>query len=388
MRKIWNFFKKVLLFVLNPRLLLCLGIGWIITNGWSYIILAFGTFLDIKWMIAVGGGYVAFLWFPMSPEKIATVAIAIALLRILFPNDIKTLGVLKQLNHKVKAEYMKIVNKRNKTLKNPEFINGVLLYKFGENIYKLEVPFFNIYTAVYIVKNGKNAFIIDCADSTLDAQNYILPTLKEIGVENEWVKGIFLTHGHGDHIGGLPLILKECKNAKIYGFARPNIEFPEDRFYSVCDGEIIEENIKVLLLEGHDKQNGGYIYLPSKTLFSGDSIELYGLNAYGLLVRHPKLYLESILKLKKEKINHIFASHKFVPLGSDAIGKRASKRYIKCAKKCLMDMIDFVEEKGKIGITDTKELQSLFIKERGKIYKNFPTANFEIIIDAVKNEYK
>ncbi len=387
MRKIWSFFKKVLLFVLNPRLLLCLGIGWIITNGWSYIILALGTFLDIKWMIAVGGGYVAFLWFPMSPEKIATVAIAIALLRILFPNDTKTLGVLKQLNHKVKAEYMKIANKRNKTLKNPIDINGASLYKFGENIYKLEVPFFNIYTAVYIVKNGKNAFIIDCADSTLDAQNYILPTLKEIGVENEWVKGIFLTHGHGDHIGGLPLILKECKNAKIYGFARPNIEFPEDRFYSVCDGEIIEENIKVLLLEGHDKLNGGYLYLPSKTLFSGDSIELYGLDVYGLLVRHPKLYFESLLRLKKEKINNIFAAHNLVPLGSEAIGRRASKRYIKCAKECLLDMVDFAKMRCKEGVTETAEIMALFVKERSKIYKNFPTANFEIIIEAVKREY-
>ena len=329
----------------------------------------------------------AFLWFPMSPEKLATVAISIALLRILFPNDTKTLGVLKQLNHKVKAEYMKIVNKRNVTLKNPEVVNGAPLYKFGENIYKLEVPFCDIYTAVYIVKNGENAFIIDCADSSADAENFILPALKEIGVKNESVKGIFLTHGHGDHIGGLPFMARECKNAKIYGFARPNIEFSEDRFKIVFDGEIIEENIKVLLLEGHDKHNGGYLHLPSKTLFSGDSIELYGLDVYGLLVRHPKLYLESLSKLKKEKINNIFAAHNLVPLGSEAIGRWASKRYLKCAKECLLDMVDFVKIKSKEGVTETAEIMALFIKERGKIYKDFPTANFEIIIEAIKREY-
>lgn len=94
--------KKILAFILNPRLLLCVAIGWMITNGWSYLMFGFGTYFDIGWMIAVSGAYLAFLWFPMSPEKIATFAIAIALLRFLFPNDTKTLGVLRELRQKAK----------------------------------------------------------------------------------------------------------------------------------------------------------------------------------------------------------------------------------------------------------------------------------------------
>ena len=94
--------KKVLLFIANPRLLLCFGLGWIITNGWSYILLAVGTWLGSGWMMAVAGGYMAFLWFPFTPEKLITVAIAMALLRFLFPNDQKTLGVLKNMYAKLK----------------------------------------------------------------------------------------------------------------------------------------------------------------------------------------------------------------------------------------------------------------------------------------------
>ena len=97
--------KKILQFLLNPRLLLCLGIAWLITNGWSYILLAIGTACDIEWMTYVAGGYVAFLWVPISPEKIATAAIAIFLLKLLFPNDKKTLGVLKNLHQKAKAAW-------------------------------------------------------------------------------------------------------------------------------------------------------------------------------------------------------------------------------------------------------------------------------------------
>ena len=94
---------KVLQFITNPRFLLCFGLGWIITNGWSYILFALGMALDIGWMKAVAGAYLAFLWLPISPEKIATCAIAIALLRWLFPNDQKTLAVLRDILNKAKA---------------------------------------------------------------------------------------------------------------------------------------------------------------------------------------------------------------------------------------------------------------------------------------------
>ena len=99
--------KRILLFISNPRLLLCLLIGWMITNGWSYILLGVGTFFEIYWMIAVSSAYLAFLWFPFSPEKLVTLAIALALLRWLFPNDKKTLAVLRTMYQKVKDAFQR-----------------------------------------------------------------------------------------------------------------------------------------------------------------------------------------------------------------------------------------------------------------------------------------
>ena len=97
--------KKALQFIANPRLILCFMIGWMITNGWSYILFGLGTYLGIEWMIAVGGAYMALLWLPFTPEKIITCAIAIALLRWLFPNDKKTLAVLRGWYEKAKAAF-------------------------------------------------------------------------------------------------------------------------------------------------------------------------------------------------------------------------------------------------------------------------------------------
>lgn len=104
-KKIKEKLKKLIGFLLNPRLLLCFGIGWMITNGWSYIMLGIGVFYEIEWMIAVASAYLAFLWLPFTPEKIATLAIALVLLRWLFPRDQKTLAVLKHLLQKTKEAF-------------------------------------------------------------------------------------------------------------------------------------------------------------------------------------------------------------------------------------------------------------------------------------------
>lgn len=71
--------------IFNWRFLVCFGIAWMITNGWSYLVFGIGTLTKTAWMIAVGGAYLAFLWLPISPEKVVTVAIALFLVRRLFP---------------------------------------------------------------------------------------------------------------------------------------------------------------------------------------------------------------------------------------------------------------------------------------------------------------
>ena len=108
--KIKKWIKTVIGFILNPRLLLCFGIAWMITNGWAYIVLGLGIFLNSVWMQAIAGAYLGLLWIPMTPEKIITVAISIFLLRILFPKDEKTLGVLIDIKNKA----VNAVRKRRK----------------------------------------------------------------------------------------------------------------------------------------------------------------------------------------------------------------------------------------------------------------------------------
>ena len=90
-------------FLLNPHFLICFGIAWMITNGWSYIALALGMACRWDWLTGIAGTYLAMLWFPGTPEKILTVLIALWLLRKLYPDDAETHRMLEALRPKQRS---------------------------------------------------------------------------------------------------------------------------------------------------------------------------------------------------------------------------------------------------------------------------------------------
>ena len=112
--KIKDLVKRILQFILNPRLLLCFGIAWFITNGWCYLFIVLGSTFDITWMSVAGWAWFTFLWLPISPEKIVTVFLAILFLRLFFPNDQKTLAVLKREQLALRMALRKVKQNRRR----------------------------------------------------------------------------------------------------------------------------------------------------------------------------------------------------------------------------------------------------------------------------------
>lgn len=50
-----------------------------------------GVWINSEILIAIGGAYLAFLWLPISPEKVVTFAIGFFLVRRLFPKHYHSL---------------------------------------------------------------------------------------------------------------------------------------------------------------------------------------------------------------------------------------------------------------------------------------------------------
>ncbi len=70
------------------------------------------------------------------------------------------------------------------------------------------------------VEVGNDIFILDCGfqfgEDTTPGIDFILPNTGYLEERREKIRGIFISHGHLDHIGGIPYIIDRIGNPTIY----------------------------------------------------------------------------------------------------------------------------------------------------------------------------
>lgn len=188
-----------------------------------------------------------------------------------------------------------------------------------DDIMRLKVPFENIYTAVFLVKCNGGYVLIDAASGQHDAEEIIIPAIKEYAGLDE-IKYIFCTHLHGDHGGGIRFLLPFLNNAKVAAASKRAIElYGEEKVLTVSDGDDLL-GLKVVHLPGHSPDACGIMDARTNTFISGDAVQLYGITRYGCGVGMPGEYIRSLKRLLDMPIDTLVASHEYYPLGSVATG--------------------------------------------------------------------
>ncbi len=201
--------------------------------------------------------------------------------------------------------------------------------KLKEGIYRVCIPFENIYTTSFFLIEKGDAIIIDSGSNNEDAEKYIIPEIEKFNVK---VRYLISSHTHGDHHGGIEALKNVFPNAIPAMFDKADADS-----HHLTDGEILLNRFKMLNLKGHSEDSLGVVDIKNNTLLSFDSLQLKGVGRYPTYFYDYDVYISTIKRVRELNPDTVVASHDYEPCGYIANGKEEIKIYldecIKAAKK-------------------------------------------------------
>ena len=197
--------------------------------------------------------------------------------------------------------------------------------KINENIFFFKTDYKDIFTTVYVVKTPAGALIFDAASYDCDVDDSILPALAELGIPEDEIKYVFISHPHVDHAGGLKRLLECLPNVTVLSRSETlAAKHPGYKFESLDDGETILDVLKVVTIPGHTIDAMAILDTRTDSMISGDCLQLYGIFGSGLWgsnINFVNEHRAAIEKLRTIKIAEIMTAHDYHPLGQRYVGE-------------------------------------------------------------------
>ena len=215
------------------------------------------------------------------------------------------------------------------------------------NIYRLKVPFLDIYTTVFFIKTDCGYVMMDTATYPEDIDNYVLPALDVIKIEKNDIRAVVVSHDHRDHAGGLERLADLFLTAKICARSTSCADrVPEREVYVLSDGEEILPSITAVSLPGHTTDCVGIYDSRTKTLLSADGLQargIFGSGRWGSNITEVEEHIALCQELKTSEIECLITSHDYHPFDYVTEGKGKIAKYLDECVEALYDIRDFIK---------------------------------------------
>lgn len=248
------------------------------------------------------------------------------------------------------------------------------------HIYRLVIPFLDIYTTVFFVSTEQGAVLFDTGTYPSDIDGYIVPALKELAITPESLKYVIVSHNHRDHGGGLARFAQLYPGTAIVaGSGTCGERVPGRQILTAKDGDLLLEDLQVVSMPGHTADCIGLLDRRTKTLLSGDALQLYGIYGSGNWGANITLIPEHLAmtqRLEQMDIETVIASHDYHPCGFRADGSEAVHNYISQCPLALGTVRGFLQSE--------TETDPQVLADRYNAASGLPTVSYRVIA-AVQN---
>jgi len=175
-------------------------------------------------------------------------------------------------------------------------------------------------TNTYLVGTGRRRILLDTGDGRDAYLPVLARALETAGCE---IQEIVLTHGHGDHIGGVASVMKRYGESTISKHPWPgHDELYDLEIRTIGDGSIIETEgatLRALHTPGHAVDHLCFILEEERSLFSGDNVLGVGTTVIPAESGDLVDYMNSLDRLHAEAPAVIYPAHG--PRIEDGTGK-------------------------------------------------------------------